>query len=233
MHCGRYFEQSDDPDDDYAAGIDQSTDVTGDAMYDDGSTGGAGDSTGFDLSSVFPWSDSAGASASAESDPTAGGNATVGSDTTGTTGTTGATDTTVTTDESKGLLDPEGLADNALTLVVAIFGGLLIGFVSLFAFMFSPGGLGLLLAVVAWLGSTVYLASRHTVFGAVRYGAYALAGLLVVMPVGVALAAGGSTLERLVLLVMFTVPLGVVAIVVGAVGYLVGLGAPDETDPGL
>jgi len=178
MHCGRHFEQSDDPDDpssgdDYATGIDD----TGGTTYDDGSAGETG--------------------------------------------------------ESAGLLDPEGLADNALTLVVAVFAGLLIGFVSLFAFAFSLGTFGFVLAVVTWLGSTVYLASRHTVFGAVRYGAYWLAGLLVLMAVGFAITAGGSITETVVLLVMFSVPLGVVAVVVGGIGYLVGLGAPDETDPGL
>jgi hypothetical protein len=131
------------------------------------------------------------------------------------------------------LLDPEGLADNALTLVVAILGGLLIGFVSLFAFLFSLGVFGLLVALVAWLGSTVYLASRHTVFGAVRYGAYALACLLLLIPVGIAVAIDGAILERIVVLVMAGVPVGIVAIVIGGVGYLVGLGAPEDTDPGL
>lgn len=198
MHCGRHFEQSPDP--------------------DDGSAGETGESAGFDLASVVPWSDADGTDGRAGSDPTARSGTTTGSDATG---------------ESEGLLDPEGLADNALTLVVAVFAGLLIGFVSLFAFAFSLGIFGFVLAVVAWLGSTVYLASRHTVFGAVRYGAYWLAGLLVLMAVGFAITAGGSITETVVLLVMFSVPLGVVAVVVGGIGYLVGLGAPDETDPGL
>lgn len=219
MHCGRHFEQSADPDDpspgdDYATGIDDS----GGAAYDDGSPRGTGESAGFDLAGVLPWSDASGTDGSAESDPTARSSATTGSDATG---------------ESEGLLDPDGLADNALTLVVAVFAGLLIGFVSLFVFAFSLGAFGFFFAVVAWLGSTVYLASRHTVFGAVRYGAYGLAVLLVLMPVGFAVAAGGSVTETVVLLVMFSVPFGVVAVVVGGIGYLVGLGAPGETDPGL
>jgi hypothetical protein len=216
MHCGRHFEQSPDPDDpspgdDYATGIGDS----GGTTYDDGGAGGTSESAGFDLAGVLPWSDAGGTEGS---DPTTRSGATTGSDATG---------------ESEGLLDPEGLADNALTLVVAVFAGLLIGFVSLFAFAFSLGAFGFLLALVAWLGSTVYLASRHTVFGAVRYGAYGLAVLLVLMPVGFAVAAGGSVTETVVLLVMFSVPFGIVAIVVGGIGYLVGLGAPGETDPGL
>ena len=32
---------------------------------------------------------------------------------------------------------------------------------------------------------------------------------------------------------MAGVPVGIVAIVIGGVGYLVGLGAPEDTDPGL
>lgn len=237
MHCGRYFEETTDPDDpspgdDYATGIDESTTGAG-AAYNDGSAGGTGDSGGFDLSDLLPWSDPGEVRARAQSNATTGAGSAGSSVASRAGGGSSAAGRAGATGESEGLLDPEGLADNALTLVVAVLGGLLIGFVSVFAFLFSLGAFGLLLALVAWLGSTVYLASRHTVFGAVRYGAYALAGLVLLIPLGFAVAIDGGVLERLLLLVMFGIPFGIVAVVVGGIGYLVGLGAPDETDPGL
>ena len=118
-------------------------------------------------------------------------------------------------------LDPDGLPDNALTVVVALGAGLLVGIVWLFAFGVFFSRYGAWLAAVVWIGWTAYLARRRTVFGAVRLGAYGLAVSLVGGPALVALGSDGTVVGRAVALAVITVPTGVFALAL-VVGYLAG-----------
>jgi len=126
-----------------------------------------------------------------------------------------------TADDSGGLLDPDGLLDNSLTVVVGIGAGIVIGLISLFVFGIAFGGTGVLLAFVAWLGSTAYLARRRTVFDAVRDGAFGLAAVLVIAGIGASVGtvtSGNSVVAALVVLVPFVFFAGLVA----GTGYAIG-----------
>jgi len=126
-----------------------------------------------------------------------------------------------TADDSGGLLDPDGLLDNSLTVVVGIGAGIVIGLISLFVFGIAFGGTGVLLAFVAWLGSTAYLARRRTVFDAVRDGAFGLAAVLVIAGIGASVGTamdGNSIVAALVVLVPFVFFAGLVA----GTGYAIG-----------
>jgi hypothetical protein len=120
------------------------------------------------------------------------------------------------------LLDPDGLLDNSATVVVGIGGGLFVGFLSLIVLGVSLGGAGVALALVAWLGSTAVLVRQRTVFGAIQYGAYAVALALVALPLAVLVADDSPLVDRLVGALLFEVVVGVVALVIAAVGYLAG-----------
>jgi len=123
--------------------------------------------------------------------------------------------------DETGLLHPDGLLDNSLTVVVGIVAGIVIGVISLFVFGIAFGGTGVLLAFVAWLGSTAYLARRRTVFDAVRDGAFGLAAVLVIAGIGASVGTamdGGSAVAAIVVLVPF---LFVAALVAGT-GYAIG-----------
>ncbi len=119
------------------------------------------------------------------------------------------------------LLDPDGLVDNTLTAVVGIVGGLVVGVVGTGVLLALTGnGWALLFGLCAWLGSTIYLARRQTVQDAIAKGGYAVAVVLLVVPL-VALSplmnVEGGLGERgglfVVLLVFVAVPAGVAAVI--------------------
>ncbi|WP_254839509.1 zinc-ribbon domain-containing protein [Natronomonas marina] len=81
------------------------------------------------------------------------------------------------------LLDPDGFVDNTLTVLVGIGGGIVVGIVGTIVIAVLTGsGWGLLLGVVAWLGSTAYLVRQRTVQGAVAKSGYAVAAVLLLIP---------------------------------------------------
>ena len=129
-------------------------------------------------------------------------------------------------------LAPDSVADNALTVAVGIAGGLLVGIlgtVVLGALTGSPwaipfGFLGLLVA-------TAYLVRRRTVQGAVARSGYAVAVVLLLVPV-VALSplmdVDGGLTERLGLLVVLLATVAVPAAVAAGLGYVASRFVPDD-----
>ena len=81
------------------------------------------------------------------------------------------------------LLDPEGLVDDTLTVVVGIAGGLVVGVLATFELLVLTGSAwGFVVGLVAWLGVTAYLVRRRTVQGAVAASGYAIAAALLLVP---------------------------------------------------
>lgn len=130
-------------------------------------------------------------------------------------------------DESGGaLLDPDGWVDNTLTAVVGVVGGLVVGVVgSLVLLLATTSGWGLLVGAAAWLGATVHLVRRRTVAGAVAHTAYAVAIVLLLVPL-VALTPGmnGGTEDRVglfvALLLVVVLPAGAAAVVGWVVSWV-------------
>jgi len=127
------------------------------------------------------------------------------------------------------LLDPDGLVDNTLTVVVGIAGGIVVGLVGttvLTVVTASPWAL--LFGFLAWLGATAYLVRRRTVQGAVSKTGYAVALVLLSVPViafSPAATVEGSRGSLFVVLAMFVL---VPAAVAAAVGWVAGLFVPDD-----
>ena len=128
-----------------------------------------------------------------------------------------------------GLLDPDGLVDNGLTAVVGVVGGVVVGVVAGLVLLVVTGSAWALAAgLVAWLGSTAYLVRRRTVQAAVSRTGYAVAVVLLLVPVvafspAVSTEGGSRGGLFLVLLVFAAVPAAVAA----AVGFVAGRFVPD------
>lgn len=124
------------------------------------------------------------------------------------------------------LLDPDGLVDDSLTVVVGILGGIVVGVVGTVVLGIVTGsGVGVAFGLVAWLVSTAYLVRQRTVQGAISKSGYAVATVLLTVPL-VALSpvvdvegglSGRGGLFVVLLLFVF-VPAGVAA----GVGWLAG-----------
>lgn len=126
-------------------------------------------------------------------------------------------------DES--LLDPDGLLDNSLTVLVGLVGGALVGVLALVLFgIITQSVWGLLPAGLAWMVGTGYLSTRRTVGEAVRYGCYATALLLVLYPlVSFAPATkGGDFAGRVFLFLVAELLFGVFALGLVGVGRVAG-----------
>lgn len=126
-----------------------------------------------------------------------------------------------TGDEGAGeLLAPDGLLDNTLTGLVGIVGGIIVGLVGTVVLGIVTGsGWAVVFGLLAWLGATVYLVRRRTVQGAVAKSSYAVAIVLLAVPL-IALSPvasiDGGIEERgglfIVLLVFVAIPAGVTAV---------------------
>jgi len=143
----------------------------------------------------------------------------------------GAADASTSAGDDK-LLADDGLVDNTLTVVVGIVGGIVVGLVGTTVLLIvTESALAVVFGLLAWLGSTAYLVRRRTVQGAVSKGAYAVAVVLLVVPL-VALSpvvgVDGGVGERgglfVVLLVFVAVPAGFAAVV----GFVASRFVPDE-----
>ena len=140
-------------------------------------------------------------------------------------------DAAATTDTGGQVLDPDGIVDNTLTVVVGILGGIVVGIVATITLAIVTESLwGVLLGIVAWLGSTGYLVRRRTVQGAVEKSGYAAAVVLLLIPLvafsPLASVEGGLTGRGsffLAALVVVSVP----AIIAAVVGWVAGRFAPD------
>ena len=137
-----------------------------------------------------------------------------------------------TTDDHDGMLDPDGIVDNTLTVGVGIGGGIVVGLIGTIVLLILTGsGWALLFGLVAWLGSTAYLVRRRTVQGAISKSAYAIAGVFLSIPFVVASPVmhvqgglGGRVEGFVVLLVLVAFPAGFAAVV----GFVAGRFVPEE-----
>lgn len=138
-----------------------------------------------------------------------------------------------TSDDGSGqLLDPDGLVDDTLTAIVGIVGGFLVGFVGTVVLLaLTESAWAVVFGLVAWLGATAYLVRRRTVQGAVAKSGYAVALVLLLVPV-VAVSPfvtvegglGGRGSLFLVLLLFVAVPAGIAA----AVGWFASKFVPED-----
>jgi hypothetical protein len=124
--------------------------------------------------------------------------------------------------------------DNSLTVIVGITGGLVVGIVGTIALaIMTDSGWGFLLGIVAWLGSTGYLVRRRTVQAAVAKSGYAVAVVLLLLPliafsplVDVSGGLRGRVTSFLLALVFVVFPAGFAA----GLGYVAAQFVPDETE---
>jgi hypothetical protein len=146
----------------------------------------------------------------------------------------GGGDSRSATDASGGqLLDPDGIVDNALTILVGIVGGAIAGLVGTIVLgIVTQSGYGVLFGVVAWLVTTAYLVRQRTVQGAVSKSGYAIALVLLLVPL-IALSPlvtiDGGASERGGLFLVLLLFVGVPATVSAAVGWVAGRFVPDES----
>jgi hypothetical protein len=189
-------------------------DADGDRAWDDGATGG-GDAD-------VPWGTDD-ANADADPDPTWGPDADGG-----------GTSRSSALGDGEPMLDPDGLVDNSLTVIVGIAGGLVVGVVGTIALaIMTDSGWGFLLGIVAWLGSTAYLVRRRTVQGAVAKSGYAVAVVLLLVPliafsplVDVSGGLRGRLTSFLLALFIVLFPAGFAA----GLGYVAAQFVPDEAE---
>lgn len=123
------------------------------------------------------------------------------------------------------LLDPEGLLDDSLTLLVGLVGGTAVGLLMFLLFgIITQSGWSILAGGLAWLAGTGYLSTRHSIGETIRYGCYAVALLLVLFPfVSFAPATkGGNFAGRVLLFFAAELLFGVFAAGLAGVGYVAG-----------
>ena len=136
-----------------------------------------------------------------------------------------------TTDTGGQVLDPDGIVDNTLTVVVGVLGGIVVGIVATITLAIVTESLwGVLLGIVAWLGSTGYLVRRRTVQGAVEKSGYAAAVVLLLIPLvafsPLASVEGGLT-GRGTFFLGSLVAVSIPADIAAVVGWIAGRFAPD------
>lgn len=160
-----------------------------------------------------------------------------------------ASDPTKDTAASDGpLLDPDGLLDNSLTVVVGIIGGFIIGFIGWFAAtsIFSiiieilstnlellrlvvSVVLGLGSGIVVWLGATIYLVRLRTVQETISKAAYGIAIAIMSGPL-IVFTPMYETTTVLFDFIEMGVSCGIVAAIIAGIGFFAGQSVP-ESDP--
>jgi len=131
------------------------------------------------------------------------------------------------------VLDPDGIVDNSLTVIVGIVGGIIIGFVATLVLAFLTDGTLAVLGIGAWLVSTAHLVRQRTVQSAVSRGAYGVAIVLLLMPLiplspFVEMDGSGRAVGFVFLLIFF----GFFAAVAAAIGYVASRFVPKEPGTG-
>jgi hypothetical protein len=132
------------------------------------------------------------------------------------------------------LLDPDGIVDNALTIAVGIGGGVVVGLVGTIVLGVATGSVWAIpFGVLAWLGSTAHLVRQRTVQGAISKTGYAIAIVLLAIPLitlspAVTIDGGlaGRGASFLILLVSMAFPASIAA----AIGWIAGRFVPDAAD---
>ena len=137
-------------------------------------------------------------------------------------------------DEGEPRLAPDGLVDDTLTVVVGIGGGLVVGFVGTVALaVTTESGWGILVGVAAWLGSTAYLVRQRTVQGAVAKSGYAVAAVLLLLPLvafSPAMEVDGGLRGRVTFFVVAFIGVLFPAGLAAGLGYVAGQFVPEEAD---
>ena len=131
------------------------------------------------------------------------------------------------------ILDPEGLADNALTVVAGIVAGIIIGIlVSIFGVAATSSGWGFLFGFLAWAGSTGYLARRYTVQEAIAHGLFGIAIIFVLLPF-VAFSPFApidqGIDQRIAIFISWGIVAGFFAVPAGLLGGIVYYFVPDQS----
>jgi hypothetical protein len=133
-------------------------------------------------------------------------------------------------DDDGRLLAPDGLVDDTLTVLVGVAGGIVVGVLgTIVSGIVTGSGWAVAFGVAAWLGATAYLVRRRTVQETVARTGYAVAVVLLCVPL-IALSpvvpVDGGRGERgglfVVLRVFAAVPAGIAA----AVGWVASRFAP-------
>jgi len=146
---------------------------------------------------------------------------------------TDATTNTTSADvgTSDQVLDPDGLVDNTLTVIVGIVGGIVVGLVGTMVLLALTGsGWGAAFGFLAWIASTAHLVRRRTVQGAISRSAYAVAIVLLLIPLVMfsPLVNDSNLAERggafVGILVFIAFPAGFAALI----GYIAGKFVPEE-----
>jgi hypothetical protein len=144
--------------------------------------------------------------------------------------------TGTTRGEDGPLLAPDGLLDDTLTVVVGIAGGIVVGIVgTIVLFVVTGSALAFVFGFVTWLGATAYLVRRRTVQGAVAKSGYAVAVVLLAVPV-IALSpvvpVDGGLGERGELFVTLLVIAGIPAAIAAGVGWVASRFVPADAGGG-
>jgi hypothetical protein len=131
-----------------------------------------------------------------------------------------------------GLLDPEGAVDNVLTVVVAIGGSIVVGFVGLIALLLITGSAWAFpVGFFSWLGGLAYLARQYSVQETVAKTFYAAAAVLLSMPliaVSPAVTVEGGLPDRAVTFVALLAGVAFPAAILAGIGYVIMQFAPER-----
>jgi len=206
MHCGAEFDHPAGVDDEVIGTGDSESDAVDeitDVFTDEGGDANAGSPDVADVAS--------GGGDTGQQTDTAGSSGTANPDLSGWEARVG------------GWLAPDSLLDDSLTVVVAVVAGLFIGPLAGGVLGIATGSpWAVAVGLVAWIGSTVYLGRRRTVFGAVYYASLAVAGLVVLLPVAALIGGSGPLTDRFVTFLGSEVVAGVFALPIYAVGRVIG-----------
>lgn len=138
-----------------------------------------------------------------------------------------------TAGDSARWLDPAGTIDDSLTAIVGICGGLVVGVVGTFVLsVVTASEWAILLGILLWIGVTIHLARRGTVGEALARTAYAVAIVLVSIPL-IAFGPSSEGTDFATRVILFVTMLGAVAIpaaILAGVGILITrvTTTPDE-----
>jgi hypothetical protein len=129
-------------------------------------------------------------------------------------------------------LGPDGVIDNSLTIVLGLVGGIVIGIGTLMLVgIATQSAWSVGVALLVWLTSTAILSRQRTVLGALRLGCYAVATLLVMVPVAAfspVVGIEGGLSSRAVMFLIGEVVLVVPVLLLVVVGFVAGRARPDE-----
>lgn len=129
-------------------------------------------------------------------------------------------------------LDPEGVMDNTLTVIVGILGGGFIGAVGTTVLLLLTQNLwGVLFGFAAWLGSTSYLVRRRYLMDAVAKTAYGSAITLLLVPV-VAFVFETGFLARGGIFIALLVFVAMPAAIAAGVGWFASRYVPEDASVG-